>query len=346
MPVQDPYLEFQIDDPSSDLAAILRITELDDGTLLFNIDLSDGATIGDLRAIFFDIADPLLLASLSAGVGVGDVTDEQYDNDDVSNLGQGANINGAIVQELGEFDGGVELGTAGISQDDIRSTSFVLASSTTDLTLDMFEGQDFGLRINSVGTEGGNRNGSLKISGTAAVAPNNDDLQTAEEDDPTLFDGPEVDANDFNFNILLNDGGDVGTEVASVNGDSLNVGAALLVTSAGGRTGQVTINADGTLNFNPIGNFNDLAQDKLDTVTLTYNITQLDPSASASPATVTITITGENDDPTVTAAVTATATEDDAEFNVDLLAGATDVDLTDTLNVSGLTLVSGVYAIP
>ena len=335
------FLEFVISDDSSDLQTTIRIKEIGDGTLQFDVFLGDGATVGDLRALFFDVSDPSILSSLSAGVGIGDVTDEEYDSEDVSNLGQGANINGDIVQELGEFDGGVEFGTAGISTDDIRSTSFVLSSTTTALTLDMFEGQDFGLRINSVGTEGGPRNGSLKLAGTAAIAPNDDDLRTAEEDDPTQFDGAKDDASDFNFNILLNDGGDSATAVQTVNGDATNVGAALLVTSAGGRVGQVTITALGVVTFDPLGNFDSLALNETDTLSLEYTVTQPDGSASASPVTVTITINGENDAPTVAAPIIASASEDDATFSLDLLAGASDVDLSDTLSVSGLTLVSG-----
>jgi VCBS repeat-containing protein len=56
---------------------------------------------------------------------------------------------------------------------------------------------------------------------------------------------------------------------------------------------------------------------------------------------VIITITGVNDAPTVDAPISETATEDDPTFAVDLLEGASDPDTTDTLSVSGLTLVSG-----
>ena len=59
------------------------------------------------------------------------------------------------------------------------------------------------------------------------------------------------------------------------------------------------------------------------------------------PPTATITITGANDAPTVASAITASAVEDAAVFNVDLLSGASDVDGSDTLNISGLTLISG-----
>ena len=74
-------------------------------------------------------------------------------------------------------------------------------------------------------------------------------------------------------------------------------------------------------------------------VTLSYTISDL--AGATDTATVTITITGENDGPSVSGAVAATQTEDDAPFVVDLLAGASDPDTSDVLNVSGLTLDSG-----
>ena len=86
-----------------------------------------------------------------------DVTDYAFKNDGVSNLGNGANINGDIVNQLGRFDGGVELGTAGMSTDDIQTTSFILDHDTIDLTLDLLELQDFGIRITSVGEDGSTR---------------------------------------------------------------------------------------------------------------------------------------------------------------------------------------------
>ena len=57
--------------------------------------------------------------------------------------------------------------------------------------------------------------------------------------------------------------------------------------------------------------------------------------------TLTITITGTNDVPTVTGAITGSADDADAVFTIDLLSGATDVDTSDTLSVTGLTLSGG-----
>ncbi len=118
-----------------EITTVITITELDDGSLRFDITQSgDTSLLGDYRALFFDVTDDTLLSGLSASGA--DVTDSAFDAESVSNLGGGANVNGDIVNELGDFDGGVELGTAGISTDDIRTTSFILSHDTTNLTLE------------------------------------------------------------------------------------------------------------------------------------------------------------------------------------------------------------------
>ena len=67
----------------------------------------------------------------------------------------------------------------------------------------------------------------------------------------------------------------------------------------------------------------------------------IDGNGGTVSQSATITITGENDGPTVGAAITATSTEDDAAFNVDLLAGASDPDTSDVLNIDNLLLTGG-----
>jgi VCBS repeat-containing protein len=77
----------------------------------------------------------------------------------------------------------------------------------------------------------------------------------------------------------------------------------------------------------------ELGEDKV--ITVTYNVT--DEHGASVAQSATITITGTNDTPTVAAALTASADEDDAGFNVDLLAGAADVDHDAALSVTDVT---------
>ena len=96
--------------------------------------------------------------------------------------------------------------------------------------------------------------------------------------------------------------------------------------------------ANSTLTVFPTA-FNYLAEGEI--LTLNHDFVVSDQHGSAVNQTATIHITGTNDGPTISGNVSALAGEDDAGFNVDLLAGAGDPDSLDILSVSGLTLDSG-----
>lgn len=235
-------------------------------------------------ALFFDVSDESLLPTLS--VSGADVTDFRALANGVSDLGQGANVNGSVVNEFGRFDVGVEFGTAGVAQNDVRTTSFILSSSAAFLTLDFLQLQDFAVRITSVGVDGGLRTDSLKLAGQATAAPDAlDDAFTVSEDDALV-----------GANVLANDSdADVGDTlfVYAVNGSAANVGAAVSVISAGGRAGLVTITAAGAVLFNPGANFQDLAAGETDTVTVAYTVS--DGNGGFDTATITLTVTGAAD---------------------------------------------------
>jgi hypothetical protein len=130
------------------------------GEIEIRIEVSADPNIGDLRGVFLDIADDTLLSGLSA-TGA-DVVDARFAAMGVSNLGNGANVNGDGPCPC---DLGVEFGSAGIGTDDIRSTSFVLAHTSMGLSLSQFSNQTVAVRLTSVGLLGGARNDSSKIAG-------------------------------------------------------------------------------------------------------------------------------------------------------------------------------------
>ncbi len=205
-------LTFSLVDPESGMVWDIKVTEVD-GDLVFDIALTSTDVIGDLRGIFFDFADDVDLEDL---VVLGDpeiVTDSDFEAVSVSNLGQGANVNGEVVNEFGKFDAGVEFGTAGISTDDIQTVSFVISSSsnTQYLTLDMISVQDFALRVTSVGTEGGARNDSAKFGDEAPEAPSGPDIDAFVGNAFSV--GEEIDQ------VLLNDGSGNFTLGTSPDGD-------------------------------------------------------------------------------------------------------------------------------
>ena len=95
--------------------------------------------------------------------------------------------------------------------------------------------------------------------------------------------------------------------------------------------------------------YQSLADGVTQQVTVSYDVTDGVTNVATSTSW---TVTGTNDAPTVTAALTDTVTEDGAVSTVDLLSGATDADVGDTLMVNlphaqvadGVTIEVGVFS--
>jgi len=148
------------------------LTQLADGSIRVDLEVLSGddpdatGEIGDIRGLFFNVEDESLLDDIT--VSGADVTGSEFDANSVIDLGNGTNMNGG---QSDGYDGGVEIGTQGAADDDIQSTSFIL-SHPDGLSLDDFEGQEFGLRLTSVGEEGDeDREGSLKLTGVCSDHP-------------------------------------------------------------------------------------------------------------------------------------------------------------------------------
>lgn len=274
------------------------VTELDDGSLKFDLSvLDDTGSIGDLNAIFFDLADDSLAAGLS--VTGDDVTGTKFKADGVTKVDNFTNINGEVVNEYGKFDSGVQFGTSGMAQDDIRETSFVLSHSEVDLTLDMLLGQDFAARLTSVGEDGGAREDSLKIAGEAPVEPDggtgpvyvaNDDTMTVTEYEAFNTDGTTDSLDGSGTSVLENDMVDgfwFENEVESVNGEADNVGQVV----SGSNGGLLTIYPDGTVDFSANGEFETLDEGEVEATEFIYGI------EGGDTATLTVFVTGLEDVP-------------------------------------------------
>ncbi|WP_417387873.1 Ig-like domain-containing protein, partial [Gimesia sp.] len=140
-------------------------------------------------------------------------------------------------------------------------------------------------------------------------------------------------------NVLTNDT-DIDTSdiltVTAVNGVALSGPTGNVFSLSSGAI--VTINADGTYQYNPNGAFEDLAVTETISDTFTYTIS--DGNGGTDTATVTITIDGVNDAPVAENDV-FTTDEDTAIFNANLFAdtgnGAdSDVDQSDSFTVTGI----------
>lgn len=235
----------------------ITITELGDGTLKFDVVvLDDTGSIGDLNALFFDLADDGLTDGLSV-VGE-DISGTAFKEDGVTKVSSYTNMNGEVIKDLGKFDAGIQFGSQGISEDDIRETSFVLSHDTIDLTLQSFSLQDFGVRLTSVGTEDGSREDSLKLGGTAPEFEEftNDPVHVAVDNTMEVmefdtFNPPLAGTDplaDFAMSVLENDttdGMDYTGMVQSVNGSETDIGEIVL----GSNGGAIRIYGDGTVDF-------------------------------------------------------------------------------------------------
>jgi len=255
-------------------AATITVQEVGDGSLAFTVALDPGSDyIGDLRGLFFQVADEALLDGLK--VDGADVTDSDAAADAVSDLGNGANVNGG---NDGPFDVGVEIGTQGMSADDIQTTTFTLSHDSVDLTLDLIAEQDFAVRMTSVGTEGdGGREDSLKLVGTAPAVDDTSDASIAEDDSATTDeDTPLV------GNVLADNGNGPDSDP---EGDPLTVNTTPVTDP---EHGTVVLENDGSFVYMPDENF--YGEDKF-----TYEV--FDDNGDIDTGTVTIAVNPVNDDP-------------------------------------------------
>ena len=169
--------------------ATITATETADG-VRFSIALTgteDYQLAGDIRGLFLDLASNITSSGsddeapfnwFGGNLVTGtDVTEVQWGEDSVIDLGNGANMNGEEPSNHPPegysnniFDLGIEIGTSGAGQGDkFTSTEFEVQG----ITLAELEDQFFGLRLTS--TEG--TAGSLKLVGKFTDGNTNDDWE-------------------------------------------------------------------------------------------------------------------------------------------------------------------------
>ncbi|NSY41547.1 integrin alpha [Leisingera sp. ANG59] len=271
---------------AGDVDTEITITELDDGTLRFDLTALDTGLTGDLRALFFDLTGVDVSGLSTSGV---DVTDTAYEEGSVDTLGGDANIKGSVSNSLGDFDVGIEFGTSGMSSDDINSTSFILAHNSVNLTLDMIDLSDFGIRYTSVGEEDGSRTGSAKIGDQANGVADNDILTVNENEMASV----DILANDTNGGTsvvtgAVDDGGGQFTSTAT--------GFERTIIVNGLELGVMTISSAGIASFDANGaDVDSLAEGEQIGFSVTYTTTAADGSLAS--ADVSVAVTGADDTP-------------------------------------------------
>lgn len=317
-------ISFTIPGASGSPGVRVRIEELD-GSLVFTLDVLDTSlATADLRGLFFRLADGSKLAGLRVTSHDGTVTDFQAIDNRVIDLGNGANMTGA-VSKTNAFDVGVEFGTAGIGGDDIQFASFTLGNTAGNLTLDDVAQTLFGARLTSVGAPDGARNGSVKLLATAPAAPDaRDDTYSIFEDGTASLADPRSAPAPVIFHVLAND--------TDADGDVLTVTHLSTSLTAAGGTVEIVDGDDDDLlpgdaiRYTPRADFS--GPDSF-----TYAIS--DGKGGTDFATVFITVVAVADRPDVTyqlfdtgmlnqvrLVVTATQTDDDGSEFIDKLAFA------------------------
>jgi hypothetical protein len=307
--------------------ATVTITEQDDGSLLFDVtNVDDGDNlIGDLRSLFFDVSDDTLLGTLSASGS--DVSDFDQSGD-VDNLGNGATSSGVPDSP---YEVGVEFGTAGMSADDIQTTSFTLTSFLRDLTLDDIALESFTVRQTSVGDADGDRSGSDKLYGDAPYPVDAiDDVIEVDEDAVQ------------NGNLFAND---VDLDAPDADGDGVADLNLTAIDGDGGLVGQVIEVAEGvTLVVNEDGSYTIDASDADylsagEVVTQTYEYAVDDGNGGSDTASIDVTVNGVNDTPV--AAADTDITDEDSVVSGNVLTNDSDIDQLDTISVSSINGDSG-----
>ena len=161
---------------------------------------------------------------------------------------------------------------------------------------------------------------------TVTVTGANDGL-TANDDAGTTTENTELTVADgatgtTNADLLLNDVDIDGDDltITEVDGDTSSVGKA----TNGSDGGSFTIRANGSWEFNPGTDFDDLKAGVTKTTSVEYTASD---GSLTDTATLTVTVTGANDDPTLTGA-TGAVTEDDAD-------DAGNLEATGTVSATG-----------
>jgi len=115
----------------------------------------------------------------------------------------------------------------------------------------------------------------------------------AEDDNYTINEDGTISSNVFSDNGNGVDVAPSGTTVTEVNGATASVGSQITLASGA----LLTMNADGTFEYNPNGAFNSLDDGETGTDNFTYTID--DGNGGSDTATVAITLNGENDAPVI-----------------------------------------------
>lgn len=175
-----------------DAAVFISLEEIDDGTIDVTVEVDTSVAMADITGIFFnvsneDILDDLMIVDASPGVQASSAVIAEDDVTEIGNINFQGEPGSNPCEIEGGCDGGIQIGLSGglssgkgknSKPDDYQTVSWTFQSASGDpLTLEDFEGATWGVRLQSVDTGSGSREGSSKLVGTIPVtsAPDDDD---------------------------------------------------------------------------------------------------------------------------------------------------------------------------
>ncbi len=154
----------------------------------------------------------------------------------------------------------------------------------------------------------------------ADVGATDQDTKLTVADDATGTTSTATDGADLLLNDTDVDSG-ASLTISAVGGDTASVGKAI----DGSNGGSFTLNKNGSWDFDPDGDFDDLAAGATKTTSVTYTV--FDGTATgAAPATLTVTVTGTDDVPTLTAVTVDPSVTEDSVLTVTGMVQATGGD--------------------
>ncbi len=231
----------------------------------------------------------------------------------------------------------------------LNVSSFFDDADTSDTLTFTATGLPAGLVMDTAGNITGTIDHSESVTGTFAVTVTASD---GDESVSTVFTwtvtnpGPDAvdDTGATTENALT--AGTVFTNDSDPDGDTIVVNA---VNTAGSDVGQTVagsdggtfiVNSDGSYDFDPSGDFDDLAENETTTTSVTYTIT--DNEGGTDTATLTLTITGTNDDPVANGQIPdQTSVDDETIATLNVSSFFDDADTSDTLTFTATGLPDG-----
>ncbi|RQH21671.1 hypothetical protein D4Z78_09220 [Okeania hirsuta] len=261
--------------------------------------------------------------------------------------GGGAGFGGAIFVRTGSLsfnntsftNNSATGGTGGNDGLGLGGAVFIMQSTTNTngnnqgmpTTLATVTGSNVTYSNNSAADDAGTATDNDDVLGTITITNSNaapdavDDAVTTDED--SLLSG----------NVLTNDS-DPDSDpltVTEVNGNAADVDIQVTLTSGA----LLTVNSDGTFDYDPNGQFESLGVGESTTETFTYTID--DGNGETDTATATVTIDGVNDAPVLAQEIDDQIISTNENLSFDTSVYFSDVDTNDTLTYSASNLPSG-----